>query len=176
MSELEVDAVGGASFVGFDSFEEQEESQSTHWSGSIFVPPYYPIQFCNHPTLNFHNQESLKANATVKDRLCQHERNTVTKGNKAGDIVKKESEVDISAEGYTMLTKSRRDDNQEGGSWEAGIRIGYGGGDETQVNGYVKGEAHDDKGNYVEGGVDHNFNRNEGTVDVHGGNKNDKNK
>ena len=67
--------------------------------------------------------------------------------------------------------KDRDDDRKAGGSYEAGVNFGYGGKDGPQVDGYVKGEAHDDRGNYVEGRVDHNFNRNEGNVGVRGGNK-----
>ncbi len=78
-----------------------------------------------------------------------------------------------------LLARSNRngnDDRQAGGGWEAGIDIRYGGKDGSQVDGYVKGEAHDDKGNYVEGKVDHNFNNNEGSVGVHGGNQDEDNK
>jgi len=65
------------------------ESQSTHFHGSIFVPPYYPTQFCKNSTLNFQNRESLKANIAVNDRLSNNE---ITKGNKAGSSAKKDSE------------------------------------------------------------------------------------
>ena len=72
--------------------------------------------------------------------------------------------------------RDRDDDKKAGGSWEAGVNVGYGGEDGPQFNGYVKGEAHDEKGNYVEGRADHNFNRNEGNVGVRGGNKDEEDK
>ena len=78
-----------------------------------------------------------------------------------------------------LLARSSRgggDDRQSGGGWEVGVDVKYGGKDEPQFDGYVSGEAHDDKGNYVEGRVDHNFNSNEGTVGFRGGNKDEENR
>lgn len=79
-----------------------------------------------------------------------------------------------------LLAKSRgggsNNGGQAGGSWELGFDFSYGGKDGPKLDGYVKGEAHDDRGNYVEGRVDHNFNDNEGTVGVHGGNREEENK
>jgi hypothetical protein len=67
--ELDVDAVYGASTVGFDSFEDKEESQSTHFHKSIYAPPYYPVQFEDEAALSFQTQESLKAEAVVADKF-----------------------------------------------------------------------------------------------------------
>lgn len=72
-------------------------------------------------------------------------------------------------------TKGRDAARKAGGGWEAGIDLKYGGKDGPQLDGYVRGEAHDDKGNYVEGRVDHNFNDNEGNIGVRGGNKDENN-
>jgi endonuclease/exonuclease/phosphatase family metal-dependent hydrolase len=72
--------------------------------------------------------------------------------------------------------KSHNDDKKAGGGWEVGIDMSYGGRDGPQFDAYAKAEAHDDKGNYAEGRVDHNFNKNEGTVGLRGGNKNEEDK
>jgi hypothetical protein len=67
--ELDVDAVGGVDFFSFDSLEEKNESQSTRFPGSIFVPPYYPAQFLNKAALDFQSQESLKTDALIRNHL-----------------------------------------------------------------------------------------------------------
>lgn len=66
-----------------------------------------------------------------------------------------------------LLIKSRRDrDDDAGGSCETGIRATWG--DGIHWEGYVRGEAHDDRGNYVEGELKQ---RDDGTggVDIRGG-------
>jgi hypothetical protein len=40
----------------------------------------------------------------------------------------------------------------------------------------IRGEAHDDKGNYVQGGAEYNFNSGEGHIGFSGGNKNEEEK
>ncbi|MBM3198871.1 MAG: hypothetical protein FJZ58_06425 [Chlamydiae bacterium] len=71
-----------------------------------------------------------------------------------------------------LLARSERgSDKQAGRGMEFGIEFKYGGNERSQVDGYIKGEAHDSKGNYIEGRVDHNFNENEGSVGVRAGNK-----
>jgi len=67
--ELDVNAAYGADFFNFDSLEEKNESQSTHFYKSIFVPPFYPIQFSNKCSLDFQNRESLKADTIVASQL-----------------------------------------------------------------------------------------------------------
>ena len=107
MSELEaVDAACGASAVGFDYFEDKEDSQSVHFHGSIFIPPYYATQFCNHTTLNFHTQESLKAYIAVNERLHH---NAITKGNKTGASGSKDSEGNESVQVYIQHTEKSED-------------------------------------------------------------------
>ena len=69
--------------------------------------------------------------------------------------------------------RDRDDDRQVGGGFEVGGTIHYGGKDGPHFEGYVKGDVHDNKGNYAEGRIDHDFNKNEGDIDVHGGNRND---
>jgi hypothetical protein len=75
--------------------------------------------------------------------------------------------------GFRVLSsKSHRDsddDRKSGGSFEVGVEVRYGGKDGAQYDAYVKGEGHDDEGNYVEGTVDHNFNSGEGTASFRGG-------
>lgn len=65
--------------------------------------------------------------------------------------------------------KDRNDDRQAGGSAEVGGSVRWGGADGPQYDAYVKAEAHDDKGNYVETEVEHNFNTGEGSADIRGG-------
>lgn len=67
--ELDVDAICGTGFSSFDSFEEKSESQSTHFDGSIFIPPFYPTQFSNKAALDFQTLESLKTDAIVIAKL-----------------------------------------------------------------------------------------------------------
>jgi hypothetical protein len=69
--------------------------------------------------------------------------------------------------------RDRNDDRQVGGGFEVGGTMHYGGKDGPTFEGYVKGDVHDNKGNYAEGRIDHDFNKNEGDVDVHGGNRSD---
>jgi hypothetical protein len=69
--------------------------------------------------------------------------------------------------------RDRSDDRQVGGGFEVGGTMHYGGKDGPTFEGYVKGDVHDNKGNYAEGRIDHDFNKNEGDVDVHGGNRSD---
>ena len=66
-----------------------------------------------------------------------------------------------------------RDDNKSGGSIEGGITGTWGDGNGIQWEGYVKGEAHDGKGNYAEGKITQ---RDDGTgkIDAHGGHENKK--
>ncbi len=70
----------------------------------------------------------------------------------------------------------RDNDRGAGGSFELGGTLHYGGKDGPQYDAYAKGEAHDNKGNYAEGRVDHNFNSGKGDVDFHGGHREDGNK
>lgn len=73
-----------------------------------------------------------------------------------------------------LLARSHRDrDNERGGaSGEVGVSGSWGDGKGIQWEGYVKGEAHDGQGNYVEGQVTQ---RDDGTgkVDVRGGHESD---
>ena len=77
--------------------------------------------------------------------------------------------------GFRILSKisHRDDDRKAGGGVEVGIDVKYGGQDGTQYDVYVKGEGHDDQGNYVEGRVDHNLNSGEGTASFRGGSNKD---
>ncbi len=69
-----------------------------------------------------------------------------------------------------LLVKSHRDrdDDRGGRSYEGGITGKWGDGNGIQWEGYVKAEAHDDRGNYVEGRA---AQKDDGTgeVDIHGG-------
>jgi hypothetical protein len=64
-----VDAVCGASAVGFESFEEKEESTSTHFHKSIFSPPLYPVRLENEIAVEFETEESSKTDETVSNKL-----------------------------------------------------------------------------------------------------------
>jgi|GEM_PF-3338885 len=65
--------------------------------------------------------------------------------------------------------KSRRDDDKTGGKIEGGVSGKWGDGKGIQWEGYIKGEAHDKKGNYAEGEV--RKKEEGGSFDVHGGRK-----
>jgi hypothetical protein len=65
--ELDVDAAYGASFIT-DSFEKEEEKQTTHYH-KIFAPPFYPVESRVNATLGFQTKESQKAAVVVRDRL-----------------------------------------------------------------------------------------------------------
>jgi|GEM_PF-6545341 len=62
-------------------------------------------------------------------------------------------------------TRDRDEDRKTGGSVKAGITYEYGGEDGNKFKGYFKAEAHDNKGNHIEGSIDHDFNSGEGTID-----------
>ncbi|MBI3236923.1 MAG: endonuclease/exonuclease/phosphatase family protein [Chlamydiales bacterium] len=67
-----------------------------------------------------------------------------------------------------LLARSHGDSGRGGASAEVGVSGSWGNGNGIQWEGYVKGEAHDGQGNYVEGQVTQ---RDDGTgqVDVRGG-------
>lgn len=71
-----------------------------------------------------------------------------------------------------LLTRSHADSGRGGASGEVGITGSWGNGNGIQWEGYVKGEAHDGQGNYIEGQVTQ---RDDGTgqVDVRGGHESD---
>src|SRR5262245_50695356 len=139
-----IDTVCGASGVGFDSFEEKEESQSMHFSRAIFVPPYYPVDFDKQATLEFQTKESLKAGSIVNDRLA----NKVTKSRGRGS--------DRDSGPYGEFEATVHWGGSDGPQWEVGGTAGY----------------KDPDGNYVEGSTTYNSDG-EGSSSVRGGNTND---
>jgi hypothetical protein len=70
-----------------------------------------------------------------------------------------------------IVTYRDRDNNKAGGSVEVGGGVGWGGKDGVEYDIYVRGEAHDDQGNYVEGKAEHNLSTEEGSSEVRGGHK-----
>lgn len=93
--------------------------------------------------------------------------------------VKKDIERFVNNEFNILTVKSLRDRSNardSGGSYEVRVDISFGGTDGAQYDVSVKGETHDNKGNYVEGRADYNVNSGEGNVGLGGGNKNDKEK
>jgi len=78
--EFDVDAVYGASSVGFDSFGENEESRSVYFHKAIFAPPYYPAKFDKQVALEFQSSESLKADAVAFAKLGHNVTNSTCSG------------------------------------------------------------------------------------------------
>jgi hypothetical protein len=113
--EFDVDAVSGAGALGFDSLEEKEESQSTHFHQSIFVPPYYPEQFSREVALNFQTQESQNTEIVVAEKLEKD----ITKRDKdrSDDGPKNETRVDFNISfgpdgpQFSMTGTARTEDN-----------------------------------------------------------------
>lgn len=143
--EFDVDAVSGAGALGFDSLEEKEESQSTHFYQSIFVPPYYPEQFSREVALNFQTQESQNAEIVVAEKLEK-------------DVTKKDKH------------KSDDGSNTEGGvnlTWSFGPD-----GSHLHMDMYMRME--DSNGNYIEASGDYNTKDGTGEVNIGGGHKDKK--
>ncbi len=80
------------------------------------------------------------------------------------------------ASGFKVLrikSRSDRNDDKGGGSCEAGVTARWGEDKNVQWEGYVKGEAHDGKGNYAEGRITQKDNG-KGEADIHGGHESKK--
>jgi hypothetical protein len=110
--ELDVEAASAASFVGFDSFEDKEESQATHFH-KIFVPPFYPVQFSKQTALNHQTHESQKSSAAVLNRLNGN-KNVITEGENSADYsANRDSEGNTTFSGSISHTET----NDNGSSW-----------------------------------------------------------
>lgn len=118
--EFDVQAASAAGVIGFESFEEKEESKATHFNKAIFVPPFYPVQFSNKSALHHPTRESQKADAFMKDRLFAGGKLVITEGtNNAGASGSKDSEGNSSYE----VHGSREQSTENGTVVEVG---GYG--------------------------------------------------
>jgi hypothetical protein len=106
--DFDVEAACGACSVGFDFTEEKEESQSSHFHGAIFVPPYYPSSFLNKATVNFQSQEAQKADDVFSDKL---EKNSVRVGDRSATDPNRNSERVILCDGNRAEVSYDRDDD-----------------------------------------------------------------
>ncbi len=109
--ELDVEAASAASFVGFDSLEDKEESQVTHFN-KIFVSPFYSVQFSKQAALNHQTQESQKSNTAVLNRLNGN-RNAIKERNSADYSANRDSEGNSTFSGSVSHTET----NDNGSSW-----------------------------------------------------------
>ncbi len=117
MSSIELDVqAASAAGVGFESFEEKEESKATHFNKSIFAPPFYPVQFSNKSALHYQTRESQKADALMKDRLSPGNKQAITEGNSASASTNKDSEGNSS----TRFEYESTQQTDSGATWSAG--------------------------------------------------------
>jgi len=117
------------------------------------------------------------AHIYIAANVCGKEFSSSSPWIKGSIFVASKYALETMKNGFRILSsishRERDDDRRAGGGFEVGIDVKYGGQDGTQYDVYVKGEGHDDQGNYVEGRVDHNLNSGEGTASFRGGSNKD---
>ena len=147
---MSIDVIDAAAAVDFSnpfSQEEQNESKSVHFHSKIFSPPYYPVDFSRKAEPGQPKpQEAQKTNELAANKL--------------------DSKV------ARHRDRDRDQDREASASGEAGAKLSWGDGDGLKVDFYMRGEAHDNQGNYVEVEATQSTDG-QGSLDVHGGTSTD---